>query len=39
MTDVEHMRVLTEFENGATVIPLPPNYVDDEPELKLLKLT
>ena len=41
MTDAEHMMVLTEFENGTTVptIPLPSNYVDDDPKLKLLKLT
>ena len=41
MTDAEHMKVLTEFESGITVptIPLPLNYVDDDPKLKLLKLT
>ena len=41
MTDAEHMMVLTEFENGTTVptIPLPSTYVDDDPKLKLLKLT
>ena len=41
MTDAEHMKVLTEFESGITVptIPLPPNYTDDDPKLRLLKLT
>ena len=41
MTDAEHMKILTEFESGITVptIPLPPNYVGDDPKLKLLQLT
>lgn len=41
MTDVEHTKVLDEFENKirTPTVPLPPNYVVDDPELKLLKLT
>lgn len=41
MTDIEYKKVLTEFEEGITVptIPLPLNYIDDDPKLKLQKLT
>ena len=41
MTDKEHMKVLDELEKGITgpTIPLPSNYVDNDPKLKILQLT